>query len=373
MEDILQTEILADTLMKDKDRYNPNTICGCLNRIKRIKNQKTLSEKYNLDPEADKTAWVFWKLQEASFWPADEFDYSRLQSDYENSSPGTRRAVDLMNGFFSGADGIIVENTGFRFAVEAETMSETGALLTQMKQEFIHAETYIKTIQTMIRDPIHRQEVLKIADTLPCIRDKELLMEKYMEADIDKAYRIIAFAASEGIMFWSSFAFVFWLRSIGIFVTLAEINEKISIDESMHRDYACARYRELPTRLKPPVEHVIKVISEFINVELKFSDAMTSELEKEGQDYTSEVARKFVHFMGNSLLLGLGYDAHWEDAEFPEYMRSISSCQKSNFYEVNEASYTQFSVDKIYNKFNNDQDNKITNDNDDDDVDNCDF
>ena len=326
-------------------------------------------EKYNLDPEADKIAWIFWKLQEASFWPADEFDYTRLQYDYETSSPGIRHAVDLMNGWFAGGDGIIVKNTGFRFAVEAETMAETGALLTQMKQEFIHAETYIKTIQTMIRDPIHREEVLKIADTLPCIRDKELLMEKYMEADIPKAYRIIAYAASEGIMFWASFAFVFWLRSLGIFVTLAEINEKISNDESMHRDYGCARYRVLPLSQKPPFEHVIKIISEFVDLEIKFSHAMTIELEKEGYDYTPEVARKFIYHMANNLLIGLGYDSYWTDAIFPEYMRSISSCQKSNFYEVNEAAYIQFSVDKIYNKFNNNNDNVNNNDDDIDGVD----
>lgn len=363
---------LAEILMeaKNKDKYDPNTRCGCLNRIARMQGEKSLSEKYNLDPEADKTAWVFWKLQEASFWPADEFDYTRLQYDYENSSPGIRYAVDLMNGWFAGGDGIIVFNTGFRFAVEAETMAEAGALLTQAKQELVHAETYLKTIQTMIRDPIHRKEILKIADSLPCIKNKELLMETYMEADIPKSYRIIAYAATEGILFWSSFAFIFWLRSIGIYVTLAEINEKISNDESMHRDYGCARYRELPAYLKPPLEHVIQIITEFVNLEIEFSNEMTSKLEQEGYDYTPLVARKFVHFMANNLLIGLGYEPHWEDAEFPEYMRSIATCQKSNFYEVNEGAYTQFSVDKIYDKFTT---NTTNTKNDDDDVDDVDF
>jgi ribonucleotide reductase beta subunit family protein with ferritin-like domain len=133
---------------------------------------------------------------------------------------------------------------------------------------------------------------------------------------------------------------------------LAELNEKISYDESMHRDYGCARYRELPESEKPPLEHVIAMIQEFVDLEIAFANELSKGLEEEGYDFTPTVAKKFIHFMANSLLLGLGYESHWEDAEYPDYMRGISNSQKSNFYEVNVAAYSQFSLDKIFKDSN---------------------
>lgn len=342
---------LAEELSKGKDRYDPNTICGCLNRIKRIadeerKRTKTLSEKYNIDPEADRVSWIFWKLQEASFWPADELDYSRLKEDYVKTTPAIRRALDLINGWFAGGDGIIVQNIAFRFALESKSMSEMGALLTQMKQEFVHGETYLKIIQAMIGDPIRRREILKIADNMECVKQKELLMEKYMECDIPLAVRIVAFACAEGIGFWASFAPIFWLKSQGIFMALADLNELISKDEGMHRDYACARYRNLPENQKMSYENVLRVVNEFVEVEENFADVIAGPLEDEGYDLTPDVLKKFVRFMANNLLVGLGYETHYEDAKFPEYMRNISGSSKANFYEVNVGSYRQFSMNE---------------------------
>jgi ribonucleoside-diphosphate reductase beta chain len=346
----METSSFVDELTRNKDKYDPNTICGCLNRIRRMqeKDKTTLSEKYNLDLGTDKIAWVFWKKQEASFWISSEFDYTPLRADYDKASPGVKLGMDLTNGWFAPGDGVVTENVMFRFALESKTFPELVALLTQAKQETIHSETYIKIIQSMIVDPIHRQRVLKYADNLSCVRNKALLMEKYIESDLPKGYRIIAFAASEGIMFWSSFNFIFWLKSQGLFTTVAEINEKISVDEGLHRDYACARYRVLSESEKAPYDHVIKIISEFVNVELEFSNQITSALQKEPNcNYTEDLARKFIHFMANSLLIGLGYEPHWKDAEFPDHMRTISSSIKSNFYEVNVGAYTLISVDKI--------------------------
>lgn len=358
--------LLADELTQNKDKFDPNTICGCMNRIKRLLNVKKFSDKYNIIPDSDKTSWIFWKLQEASFWPADEIDYSLLKHDYINASPAIRKAVDLVNGWFAGGDGIIVQNIGFRFAIEADNMAELGALLTQLKQEFVHGETYMKTITSMIPDPKHRNEVLKMADNLKCVRDKEILMEKYMESDIPKSYRIIAFACSEGISFWTSFQLIFWLKAQGLFISLADINELISKDEGMHRDYGCARFRLL--NKKPPLEHIHRIVDEFVQVEYKFANVLTSPLVQEGHDLTSESMHKFIRFMANNLLVGLGCEPVYKDTDFPHYMRNISSSQKSNFYEVNVASYQQFSVNELL-------DNKNSNDimNDDFDFDNVDF
>ena len=143
---------LAEELTKGKDKYDPNTVCGCLNRIMRMMKKEKLSEQYNLDMEADTISWKFWLLQEASFWPADEIKFSSDREDYKNASEEEKNALDLVNGFFVGGDGIIVANLGFRFAIEAETMAEMGALLAQMKQEFVHAEVYTKLISTLIVD-----------------------------------------------------------------------------------------------------------------------------------------------------------------------------------------------------------------------------
>lgn len=360
------------------DKYNPNTICGCLNRINRILGEGQLSEKYNLEPESDPIAWVFWKLQEAAFWPSDEFDFTQLKPDYEKSSKGIKYGVDLSNAWFAGGDGVIVKNSAFRFAMEAKSLPETGALLTQAKQEFVHSESYKRVIDSVELDPIKKNEILTAADNLPCVRNKELLMEQYMESDIPRGYRIAAFAAFEGISFWGSFLFIFWLRSLGLFKTLAELNEKIAIDESLHRDYACARFRELSDDEKPSYEEVIEIITEITELEVEFGRELTYKLEEEGYDLTPEVSKRFIYHMANNLLVGLGYEPYYTDSDVPEYMNSISSSQKSNFYEVNVAGYSQFSVSKLFNKNknnnnNNNNDESLVNNKRNDNVDEIDF
>ena len=359
---------LAHKFCKDEDIYDPNTINGCLNRIERImkKEQETLSEKYNLNPKDDITAWIFWKLQEASFWPSDEIDYSRLKDDYINASPAIQNAVDLINGWFAGGDGIIIQNIAFRFSVEARSMNEKSALLTQMRQEVVHAVSYMNTITSMIPDLEHRQKILRMADNLKCVKEKEQLMEAYMKNPLPKGYRIVAFACAEGISFWASFDVIFWLKSQGMFITLADLNELIAKDEGMHRDYACARFRELPENDKPSYNDVLTIVKEFVEIEYEFADAVAGPLEKEGHSLTPTTMKKFIRYMANNLLIGLGFKDYFEDAEFPSYMRNISSSQKSNFYEVNVGAYQQFSVEEHINNQNNFDD-------DDFDIDDGDF
>lgn len=354
---------LAERLNKG-DKYDPNTICGCLNRIANLWSKSTLAETYNLDPEADPTAWKFWKLQEAAFWPAGELDFSRDREDYEHASPEIKRAFEVVNGFFVPGDGLIIMNIALRFALEAKSMAETGALLTQMKQEFVHAEVYRNVVQTTITDRVKRDEVLKMVDNLPCVKAKAVWMEKYMYADIPKGHRVVAFACTEGIFFWSLFSFVFWLRSRGIFVNFVFANVQISKDESMHRDYGCVRFRELAgTSEQIPYEDALEIIKEAVEIEDQFADIIAP---TPIEDFSAATTKKFNRFMANNLLIGLGYDAYWLDAEYPSWMQSIASSEKGNFYEVNIGAYKQFAVGEGGN--NDDDDDSSIGSSDDTDI-----
>ena len=255
-----------------------------------------------------------------------------------------KRAFEVVNGFFVPGDGLIVMNIALRFALEAKSMAETGALLTQMKQEFVHAEVYRNVVQTTITDRVKRDEVLKMVDNLPCVKAKAVWMEKYMYADIPKGHRVVAFACTEGIFFWSLFSFVFWLRSRGIFVNFVFANVQISKDESMHRDYGCVRFRELAgTSEQIPYEDVLEIIKEAVAIEDQFADVIAP---TPIEDFSAATTKKFNRFMANNLLIGLGYDAYWLDgeAEYPSWMQSIASSEKGNFYEVNIGAYKQFAV-----------------------------
>lgn len=340
-----------DELLRGVDCEDVNTIPGCLNRLNRLmleKNKQLMSEKYIFDESIDEISYKFWKKQESQFWTNDEMiKFSFDREDYKRADDRITRAIDLILSFFASGDGIITSNLAFRFFFDAKNSVELSALILQAHQESIHAENYNLALTTIIGDEEKIMKLRNKVDESSCVRDKAIMVEKFMYANLPVAYRLIAFAATEGIFFWSSFTVLFWFRQQTNdqqkmpFEGLVESNLQISRDESLHRDYGVARYLKLPPNERLPQDIVHKIIHEFVEIEKRFAEEILPEPYK---DLDANEVKKFVEYMADNLLSGLKYDRLYGREKAPDtlpWMPLGSRGGKPNFYEVQPLTYKE--------------------------------
>ena len=246
----------VDKLLEGVDCYDVNTIPGLINRLNRFiaeKSKNLMSEKYILDESVDPISYQFYKKQESQFWTnAEMTKFSFDREDYKRANPKIKHGINKVLSFFATGDGLVMTNLAFRFIFEAENSVEITALMFQAIQESVHAENYNLALNIIVPDDEERLKLKQEVDKSSIVQQKAVLVEKYMNANLPLAYRLIAFASTEGIFFWSSFTFLFWFRqqidehNKMPFEGLVESNIQISRDESLHRDFGVARYSNLP-------------------------------------------------------------------------------------------------------------------------------
>ena len=83
----------------------------------------------------------------------------------------------------------------------------------QIMMENIHSEMYSLLIETLIKDPIEKDNLFNAIFKMPCIQKKAVWALKWINKErASFGERVIAFAAVEGIFFSGSFASIFWLK-----------------------------------------------------------------------------------------------------------------------------------------------------------------
>src|SRR5205085_899138 len=96
-------------------------------------------------------------------------------------------------------------------------------------------------IVSIVPDLESQNRVFSMIDTLPCVKAKGDYIEKYIYSDLSKGLRYVAAAVSEGIFFVTLFAIIFFFRGKNVLPNFIFMNEQISKDETLHRDYNCDR------------------------------------------------------------------------------------------------------------------------------------
>lgn len=308
----------------------------------------TLSSRYSLYPIQDEKTFSFYSRHVATIWTNIEFDYSGDKQDYLQLPPHQQRIVSLILAFFSAADGVVLNNLAFRFILEAKTLEEKSFYIVQQFMELIHSEAYSLAINSIISDPEERDKLFRAADTHPYVKRKNDFMEKYLFSSLDKPYRLVAFACAEGIFFISAFLIIFWFRSKGRLPNLIFLNEQVSKDETLHRDFACHLFRSLKDN-KIYRGKVLEIIKEAAEIEIEFLQDL---LEVEEEDLTLNQSINYVHCLANNLLLDLEEEPIFPYKELPTWMDNISRQQKSNLYEVRGGNYRTRGVEDFSHEVN---------------------
>jgi ribonucleoside-diphosphate reductase beta chain len=296
--------------------------------------------RWVLFPIKHHKVWEFYKKAEASFWTAEEIDFSKDLKDWEGLHENERHFIKNVLAFFAGSDGIVTENLALRFMRDIRIPEVRCFYGFQIAIENIHSETYSLLIDTYIKDSEERNRLFRATTKVPSIKKKAEWAFKWIEDDKSTFQkRLLGFALVEGLFFSGSFCAIFWLKKRGLMPGLTFSNELISRDEGLHTDFAVYLYNTLQDRL--PREEVQAIFREAVAIEKEF---ITESLPCSLIGMNMTMMGEYIEYVADRLLVQLGYPKIWQAKNPFEFMEMISLAGKTNFFEKRVSEYSMASV-----------------------------
>jgi len=292
-----------------------------------------------------------YKKAVACFWTSDEISLSEDACAYEQLTDNEKILLQRVLGFFSQADSIVLENIQANFGEEITIPESRMFLSNQAFMESEHAIVYSALIDALISDPGERALLLDAIRHIPSVREKAVWAERWMNRQQRFATRLVGFACVEGILFSSSFASIFWLKTRQNIPGLNLSNQFIARDEAMHVDHAVLLYKELIHKL--PQDEIHTIIRGAVDAEKAFvDDAMPNTLIGMNKD----LMKQYVEFVADTLATDLGYEQIYGSKNPFSFMEHLGLQGKTNFFEHRPSDYARARYDDSEDDDSNDDD-----------------
>ncbi|MBH1988780.1 MAG: ribonucleotide-diphosphate reductase subunit beta [Myxococcaceae bacterium] len=183
-----------------------------------------------------------------NIWTTDEIDFSvDLEHLRDRLSAPEAHLVKRLVAFFATADNLVAHNLVLNFYKHVNSPEYRMFLGKQLFDEMLHVETYLLLVDNYIPDPNEKKEAFDAYQKIESIKSKADFCFKYMDSiekldtlDTHEKRRqfvenLICFAACvEGLFFFGSFAYVYFLRDKGLLPGLATATNWVFRDETMH-------------------------------------------------------------------------------------------------------------------------------------------
>lgn len=300
---------------------------------------QTNDNRFVLYPIKHNDIWEFYKRAEASFWTAEELDFSQDLKDWDNMNEGEKHFISHVLAFFAASDGIVNENLAENFINQVQYTEAKFFYGFQIAIENIHSEVYSLLIDTYIEDEAAKSKLFRAIETMDCIKQKAEWALRWIESGTFQE-QLIAFAAVEGIFFSGSFCSIFWLKKRGLMPGLSTSNEFISRDEGMHCDFACLLYNNHITN-KLPIQKIQKIIADAVEIEKEF---ITESLPVRLIGMNSELMKQYIEYVADRLLVELNCPKLYQATNPFDFMELISLDGKTNFFEKRVSEYQMAGV-----------------------------
>jgi ribonucleotide reductase beta subunit family protein with ferritin-like domain len=297
------------------------------------------TRRFTLFPITYPSLWKLYKNQLASFWKAEEVDFSKDREDFESLSENEQHYIKRVLGFFAASDGIVNFNIATRFLNEIVPMEATVCYTYQMMMENVHSESYSTMLDNLVRDSNEKILLFNSIKTVDSIKKISDWAMKWINNDLPFSHRVIAFCVIEGVFFSGAFASIFWLKKFKsngrLFLSgLIKSNEFISRDEGQHVQFGVEIYKLLRNRLTS--NEVYKIINEGVEICKSFySDALPVRLLGINEDSMMD----YIMYVSDRLLVELGYDKLYNKTNPFAFMETIGMQSKTNFFESRPTEY----------------------------------
>ncbi len=360
MTEILKENILTDLKNLLNDSNNVEHIKELINKITLNKNKSKINNNYEplLDtkkqrfhtfPIENMEIWNMYRKQKASFWVAEEIDFSQDLDDFKTLTKEEQHFLKRILAFFASSDGIVNFNLEKRFIDEIQNYEAKVTYDFQKMMENIHSEVYSLMLDTLVEDKEEKTNLFNSIKTIPSIKILADWAFKWIESEKPFAYRVAAFAIVEGVFFSGAFAAIFWFKKYknkgkNFLQGLTKSNEFIARDEGMHTDFACIIYKQLNNKLSQ--EEIKNIITDGVDVSKIFiDDALPYKLIGMNKDMMSD----YIEYVADRLVVDLGYKKIYNKQNPFKFMDTIGLTSKTNFFEMRP---TEYSDPNVFNKSN---------------------
>lgn len=315
------------------------------------KEQLTKKEnfRYTMKPINPKYQILYdiYKKQEASYWTADEIDFSRDYDDFLKLSEEEQYFIEMILAFFAGSDGLVNLNIRENFMNEIQVTEAQIAYGYQQMMENIHGLIYGDMLENIVRDPKKRVKLFNAFETIPEIGKMEKFGKKWMDKEKKLGARIIAFAAFEGIIFSGQFASIFWLKKYRgegkLFMEgLIKSNRFIARDEGLHCNFACALYYFIEDKLT--YEEVKEILLEATYMSI---DYFRNSIKCKMIGMNIDLMEQYIKHITDRLITMLGYMKIFNVENPFDFMESIGLINKDNFFETRPDEYKKMEKGEI--------------------------
>ena len=318
-----------------------------------------------LNPELDLTLrpmkypqfFQLYKNSIKNIWTTDEIDFS---VDFEHLrdriTPQEGHLIRRLVAFFATADNLVAHNLVLNFYKHINSPEFRMFLGKQLFDEMLHVETYLLLVDNYIPDIEERRAAFSAYQTIPSIKQKADFCFKYMDS-IDKLdtldsdekrlqfiENLICFAACvEGLFFFGSFAYVYFLRNKGLLPGLATATNWIFRDESMHIDAAMAAVAaiktEYPHLFDAALESRVRgMIEEALQVEMNFcQDSLSFGV----TGLSPTLMREYLEYVADQRLSQLGFQKHYMSKNPFPFMVLQDVQPLTNFFEKRVTEYSK--------------------------------
>jgi ribonucleoside-diphosphate reductase beta chain len=296
-----------------------------------------VAERYTLFPikQNETQLYQLYKQAVASFWTAEEIDFSRDEADWETLNDNEKYFIKQILAFFAGSDGIVQENLATRFQRDVESPVAKLFYAFQNAIEGIHSETYSLLIDKYVKDKDEQIVYFRAIDNFPCIRKKAEWALRWIESADSFTRRLVGFACVEGIFFSGAFCSIYWIKKRGLMPGLTFSNELISRDEGLHTIFAVAMYH-LGTPLSQTEVH--DIIKDAVDIE---KDFICSALPCTLIGMNSKLMMQYIEFVADRLAVQLGTSKIYNSQNPFDFMELISLEGKGNFFERRISDYSK--------------------------------
>ncbi len=292
-----------------------------------------------------------------NIWTTDEIDFS---VDYEHLrdklTPAEAHLVRRLVAFFATADNIVAHNLVLNFYKHVNSPEFRMFLGKQLFDEMLHVETYLLLVDNYIPDVDERKAAFSAFENIPSVKMKADFCFKYMnsidtldktDTDEKKASfieNLICFAACiEGLFFFGSFAYVYFLRSKGLLPALAVATNWVFRDESMHIEGAMAvlnvARKEYPHLFTPALEERVQMMMhEAIAVEMNFcQDALSEGV----TGLSPHLMKQYLEYVADQRMTQMGFKKMFLSKNPFDFMLLQDVQPLTNFFEKRVTEYSK--------------------------------
>ena len=288
-------------------------------------------------------------------WTVEEVDLNSDLSDLRSKlSPSERHLINRLVAFFATGDNIVGNNLVLNYYKHINSPEARMYLSRQIYEEALHVQFYLTLLDTYLPDDKERAAAFAAIENIPSIKLKGDFCFKWIDKikDIDVLVtkddrrefikNMMCFASCvEGLFFFGSFAYVYYLRSKGLLHGLGAGTNWVFRDETCHIDAAYEvvkiAFEEEPDLFDSHLKNAYReMIADAIDCELKFAE---DTLQFGVGGLSQRDMKTYLQFVADQRMTALGIAPVYRKKNPFPFMELQDVQELTNFFERRVSAY----------------------------------